>query len=157
MRKRPTVLLEILIALTLIILVLVPLIRQPIQLHIAEKERIKRIEANRITAWTYTEIREKFLKGEFRWEQIPALKIESKIYELPSVPLLVPPVANETITRKFTLETIEEKEHEGKISRLVAVHLKIGSLKSTYRLILEKKPISLNSKPSSAAKPPAAL
>ncbi len=139
MQKKPAVLLEILIALTLIILVLVPLIQQPTQFHRAEKERIQRIEANRIAAWTYTEIREKFLKGEFRWEQIPALSKKSKIYQLPSVPLLIPPVADKSVRRKFTLKTIREKEHEGKTSRLVAIEVEVDGHKATYRLIVEKK------------------
>jgi hypothetical protein len=143
MRKRPAVLLEILIAVTLIILVLVPLIRQAIQFHIAEKERILRIEADRIAAWTYTEIREKLLKGEFRWEQIPALSMWSKVYELPSVPLFMQPLANKIIHRKFTLRTLKEKEHEGKIIRLLAIHLEVGSCSATYRLIVEKKISSL--------------
>ena len=131
-------LLEILIAISLMILTLVPLVREPIHLHLAEKKRIETMEGNRIAAWTYSEIREQFLKGEFRWEQIPPLKSESKVFELPSVPLQVAPVANKTIKRTFTLKTLREKEYNGKISRLVAVRLKIGSSERTYRMIVYK-------------------
>jgi hypothetical protein len=146
MQKKPAVLLEILIALTLMILVLVPLIQKPMQFHKAEKERIQRIEASRIAAWTYSEIREKFMKGEFRWEEIPALTRESKIYELPSVPLLLPPVADKSVRRSFRLQTIREKEHEGKISRLIAIEIKVDGHRTTYRLIVEKKdPLFFNS------------
>ena len=126
MKKRATVLLEILIALTLVMVALVPLIRQPIQFQLAEKKQIQRIEADRIAAWTYSEIREQFLKGEFRWEEIPKFQEESKVYELDG-------------GRAFTLKTLEEKEHEGKISRLVGVHLRLKNAKATYRLIVEKQ------------------
>jgi hypothetical protein len=146
MQKKPAVLLEILIALTLMMLVLVPLIQKPMQFHRAEKERIRRIEANRIAAWTYSEIREKFLKGEFRWEEIPALSRVSKTYKLPPMPLLLPPVADKSIRRSFHLKTMREKEHEGKISRLVAIEIEIDGHIATYRLILEKKDsLSFNS------------
>lgn len=137
-------LLEILIALTLVMLALVPIVRQPLQFQIAEKKQMLRIEADRIAAWTYSEIREKFLKGGFRWEQIPILHGESKAVELSTIPLRLPPVANDTIERSFTMETIGEKEHEGKISRLVSIHLKLKSkqmktMDATYRLIVEKQ------------------
>lgn len=142
MQKRPTALLEILIALSLIILALAPLIRQPIQLQMAEKQRLLQIEANRIIAWTYSEIREKFLKGDFRWEQIPAFQEKSKVYELPLAPLSI--ATNQTIDRSFYLKTLEEKEHQGKISRLIAIHFQLKDrkkslLEATYRLIVEKQ------------------
>jgi hypothetical protein len=130
------VLLEILIAISLIVLSLIPLVREPIHLHMAEKLRFEKMEGNRIAAWTYTEIREKFLKGEFRWEQIPSLKAKSKVFDLPPVPLLVPPVADKIVTRTFQLKTLKEKEQDGRISRLIAIHLKVGPCERTYRLIV---------------------
>ncbi len=137
-RKRPTLLLEILIALTLIMLAMVPLVRQPIDLYRAKKKQLEQMEAIRICACTYSEIREKFLKGEFRWEEIPSFKTTSRNYELSSISLALPPLLDTELKRKFTLETIKEKEHEGKISRLVSVHITIGTKVSTYRLIVEK-------------------
>jgi len=136
MKKRPFALLEILIALSLIALCAVPLIRQPIKNHQGEMEQIKRVEGSRIATLTFVEIKEKFLKNEFRWAQIPALKIKTSPFSLPeaSTPLF-------PITRKYTLETLKEKhEKDGRIYRLLAIHLDIGGHPYTYRLTVYKDP-----------------
>jgi hypothetical protein len=138
MKKRPAALLEVLIALSLITICAIPLIRQPIANHQAEMAQIERIETGRIAACTFAEIREKFLKKEIRWKQIPELKSKSGAFALSDGSLQLP--ASRPIKRNFTLETLEEKqETDGRTFRLVAVHLNIGKNPFTYRLSLVKQ------------------
>lgn len=144
-KKRPMFLLEILIALTLVSLCIVPFIKQPLEMHKAEMKRLERVECDRIAAWTFTELKEKFLKKEFRWEQIPQLYERSVWINLPTVELRLPPIPCPSVSRKFYFSTLEEKqESDGKIHRLVAIHMQVkvgkNKRKFTYRLILTKHP-----------------
>jgi hypothetical protein len=94
--------------------------RQPILLFRSEVEQLEQIEADRIAAWTYTEIREMFLKNQFSWAQIPPLKGKSRRLQLPE--------ASNGISRGFTLKTLKEKQgKDGKILRLISIHIDIGS------------------------------
>jgi hypothetical protein len=137
-------LLEILIAMSLVSLCIAPLIKGPIDMHRAEMDHLKRIEESRVAAWTFTEIVEKLLKNEIRWELIPKLDVEGPNVSLSDVQLKLPPLPEESLlTRKFWLSTLEEKqEKDGRIHRLIAVHLEIGSKprKFTYRVIVTKLP-----------------
>ncbi len=140
LKKRPAALLEVLIALSLITLCAVPLIRQPIANHQAEMAQIERIETGRVAACTFAEIREKFLKKEIRWKQIPGLKAKSASFSLANASLQLPPLQTRPIKRSFTLETLEEKqEPDGRTYRLVAAHIYIGKNPFTYRLTLFKE------------------
>jgi hypothetical protein len=140
--KRPMLLLEILIAMSLVSLCIAPLIKGPLDMHRAEMSHLTRIEAGRIAAWTFTEIVEKILKNELRWEQLPKLGQESPAIILSDVPLKLPPLpAKSTLARKFTLATLKEKRvKDGPIHRLIAVHLEIGGREFTYRTIVTKLP-----------------
>lgn len=137
-QKKPAVLLEVIIALSLLVLVMTPLVRGPILFHRATIERIEKIEADRIAAWTFTEIREKLLNQEFRWEQLPPMKEKGKKFELPTVVLDIPSASSKSFQRNFSFTTLKEKEHEGKVSRLISVSIQIGAFKNTYELIVEK-------------------
>jgi hypothetical protein len=138
-RKRPFLLLEVLFAMTLLTLCIVPLMRQPMLLNRAELKQFKKIEWDRIAAWTFTEIREKLIKNEIAWSQIPSLKETSHSFPLPDVPYQLPSLATLSASRSFTLRTLKEKQDErGRTLRLVAVKITIGEkeLKRefTYRI-----------------------
>ncbi len=102
--------------------------RQPVLLHRAEVSLLERIECDRIAAWTYTEIREKFLKNQIPWSQIPTLKAKSKPISLPEVNFQVPSLFSRSVKRLYTLETLREKQDkEGQTIRLVTIHIEIGT------------------------------
>jgi hypothetical protein len=125
MKKRPALLLEVLLAMTLLAFCAVALIRQPLLLHRAELAQLERIEQDRIAAWSYTEIREKLLKGEIPWSKIPPLKTRSASFSLPDAPLDLLP---HPLKRTYTLETLREKQTAGgQITRLIAIHIEVGS------------------------------
>jgi hypothetical protein len=123
MKKRPVALLEVLIALSLVAICAVPLIRQPIANHQAEMAQIERIETGRIAACTFAEVREKFLKKEIRWKQIPNLKTKSAVFAMSDSTRQLPPLPEKPIKRSFTLETL---------------HLNVGKNPFTYRITVYK-------------------
>ena len=128
MKKRPSLLLEVLLAMSLLALCATALIRQPILFHRAEVEQLERVASDRIAAWTYTEICQKLIKGEFSWSQIPTVKGKSKKFTLPDTLFRVPSLFSRSATRSYFLETLREKQSEdGRITRLVSVHIQIGS------------------------------
>jgi len=144
MQKRSMFLLEILIAMTLVILCIVPLLKGPLQMHQKEMEHLTQIETGRIAAWTFTEIVEKFLKKELRWTTLPKLEEKGPTYNLPSASFKLPSLQTKELPRKFRLKTLEEKhEPNGTIHKLIAIRLKIAKKKFTYRIILTKGPSSL--------------
>lgn len=135
MKKRTVALLEVLIALTLIVLCAVPLMRQGVATHQAEMAQMERVEAGRIAAWSYAEIKEKFLNKEFRWAQIPILQGKSKTLSLSDAPLQLDPLPTRLVKREYTLRTLREKqEPDGRTYRLLAIQLAIGAHTFTYRL-----------------------
>lgn len=141
-KHHPMFLLEILIAMSLVTLCITPLIKGPMDMHRAEMGHLKRIEQSRIAAWTFTEIAEKLLKNELRWEQIPKLQEAGPKIVLSDVQLKLPPLPKKSIvTRKYTIKTLQEKqETNGRIHRLLAIKLKVGDRKFTYRVTVTKLP-----------------
>jgi len=141
-KQHPMFLLEILIAMSLVTLCITPLIKGPMDMHRAEMGHLKRIEQSRIAAWTFTEIAEKLLKNELRWEQLPKLKGTGPTIALSDVQLKLPPLPEKSILpRKYKIKTLKEKqETDGRIHRLLAIKLNVGDRKFTYRVTVTKLP-----------------
>ncbi len=137
-------LLEILIAMSLVTLCITPLIKGPMDMHRAEMGHLKRIEQSRIAAWTFTEIAEKLLKNELRWELLPKLKEIGPVIALSDVQLKLPPLPEKSIlTRKYQITTRKEKqETDGRIHRLLAIKIEVGDRQFTYPIIVTKVPVT---------------
>lgn len=140
-KKRPALLLEVLLAMTFLAMCMSELILRPIHFHRAAIKQLERIDCDRIAAWTFSEIKEKFLKNEISWSQIPTLQVESKPFSLPKTSLQIPQLSSHTVPRTFTLITTKEKvDQDGQIYRLVSVKIKIDGRKFTYQTTLIKPP-----------------
>ena len=139
-QKKPMLLLEILIAMSLVSLCIAPLIKSPLEMHRSEMSHLTRIESGRIAAWTFTEIVEKLLKNEIHWESLPKLGEFGPRITLSDVPLKLPPLPEKsTLSRKYSFKTLQEKRvADGPIHRLLAVRLEIGDREFTYRTIVTK-------------------
>src|SRR5579863_9040572 len=110
-RKRPMFLLEILIGMSLVTLCIAPLMKGPMDMHRAEMGHLKRIEQSRMAAWTFTEIVEKLLKNELRWELLPKLDETKSYAALTDIALKLPPLPEvPRLTRKYNIKTLEEKK-----------------------------------------------
>ena len=122
--KRPALLLELLIAMSLLAIGLVGLIKSPASLHRAQARAFEKAECERLAAWVFTELRETLT--QMSWTKIPPLNESSKRVELGD-------------KRSYVLTTLEEKRlPEGPTRRLVSVEFRIHSHKFTYRVIVEK-------------------
>lgn len=141
MRKQSFLLLEVLLAITIIALFAAPLIRYPIQYYRTEIDQLEKFEMQRLADWTFTEIKEKLLKEEIPWEQLPE-KGQSIVRSLPDETIRLPSLSSRTIHRSFTLKCKGEKTGiHGEIFRLYSVKVKLGSFKPfAYRILIQRIP-----------------
>jgi hypothetical protein len=124
MKKKPFLLLEILIALALVLLAAAPLIVQPIHLYKAELKLLEQTEGERLADWTFSEIKESLLKNEIPWEAIPSKRTTSSPFSLAPVTLQIPGIHPKSIERSFTLFCKAEKKGlQGETYRLLYVNL----------------------------------
>ncbi len=110
MKKRPFVLLEVLIALLLVTLCIVPLLRGPILQYRMEIRAIERLEKQRVADWTFTEIQEQLLKNEIAWNDLPVKNKTTRRWELPPAQIQIPGCAPQWVSRFVSLKCELEKE-----------------------------------------------
>lgn len=133
--KRSSLLLELIIAISLLVIGLVGLIKSPAYLHRAQARAFEKAECERLAAWTFTEIREQFAQGELAWSTLPPLEKTSQAIELPSFI-----INGRKINQRYFLTTLEQKQTvNGTIYRLIAVCIQQGKHKFTYRIAVEKR------------------
>lgn len=109
-RRRPFILLEILLALTLVSLCAVPLIVKPIVAYRFEMKALEEVEGERLADWTFSEIKEEMLKLKIPWEKLPALNETAGPFPLDPGSIQVPGRQPKKIKRSFTLYCKGEKE-----------------------------------------------
>ena len=73
-RRRPIVLLEVLLALALVILLVLPWVGTPAKLYRLEMEQLERLERQRTADWIVSEIKEALYNKEIPWENLPKEK-----------------------------------------------------------------------------------
>lgn len=137
--KRPALLLEVLIAISLFALCTVYFVGTPSRLHKKTLQQLERVEADRIASWTFTEIREMFAKGSIRWDDLPPLKQKTNSFSLPDATFQLPSLKTKALKRSYALKTLQQKENSnGKIYRLIAVWITVNGREFTYRFTAEK-------------------
>ena len=153
MKKRPFVLLEVLLALFLVIIALVPLVRQPLKLYRSEMIFLEEMERERLADWTFSEIREQFLKGEIPWKKLPAKGEKSDPFFLPKAAVHLPLSSPKEVGRSFTLRCIGEKKGtQGETYRSFNVSIEFQPIlnkkkkKYTFRLLVQKMGIGHETK-----------
>lgn len=127
MSKRPFVLLEVMIALTLVVLCAIPLILKPIRVYRSEMRFLEEGEGERLADWTFSEIKEQLLKNDLPWEKLPALNETTLPFPMSPSTISVPGRKPKRIERSFTLYGKGEKQGIGKeIYRMlyVKIHFK---------------------------------
>ncbi len=122
--KRPFALLEVLIALSLVLLCAIPLLVKPIHVYRYEMAALEEMEGERLADWTFSEIKEEMLKGKIPWEKIPKMGHETGPFPLEPGAIQVPGRELKRIERSFTLKGHGEKKGaSGQIYRMIYVHL----------------------------------
>lgn len=153
-KKQPFLLLEILIAILLASLCVIPLIQSPIQSYRAEMRLLEEMEGERLAEWSFSEVKDKLLKNEIPWEKLPSLTEKTAPIGLPPITLQIPGSKPKKIERSFVLRCGKKGEKEGlkgEVYRLMHVDIsfepKLTQRKSkkdkgdySYRLMVRKLP-----------------
>lgn len=140
MKKNSFLLLEVLIAFSLLTLCLIPLILHPLKAYRLETEHIWKVEKERIADWTFSEIEEKLLKKQIPWESLPKLKEKSPSFSLPSIEVTLGPFAKKRFPRKFFFTTSAEKERiRGNPIKLLRIYIEIEEEIFEFRLLVTRQ------------------
>ncbi len=143
--KRPFILLEILLALTLVSLCAIPLIVKPIAAYRFEMKALEEVEGERLADWTFSEIKEEMLQLKIPWEKLPALSETAGPFPLNPGSIQVPGRQPKKIKRSFTLYCKGEKEGmAGQTYRMLYIKIEFNPVLSkkkktyTYRLPVQR-------------------
>lgn len=123
MKKRTFVLLEILIAFFLISLCAIPLVTGPLKLYKMQTKQLINMEKERLADWTFSEIKEQFLKNEIPWSKIPPKGEMSPSISLSPAKILIPNSEPREVTRRFVLKTTGEGETTKHLVRQLRVFI----------------------------------
>ncbi|MBI3508250.1 MAG: hypothetical protein HY069_01255 [Chlamydiia bacterium] len=122
MQKRSFLLLEILIALSLIGICIVPLVSRPLELLQAENKILWEMEGERLADWTYSEIQIQLFKNAIPWEKLPTKEKKKVDFSLPDIIANIPG-KERRIKRHFTLEYDLGRDVEAQSYRLFKVQI----------------------------------
>lgn len=136
--------LEVLIAFLLVMICLVPLVREPLHHYRTEISSLERLETQRIADWTFTEIQEQLLKNEIPWESLPSLHESTPRKSLPAVQIQIPGSPPKEIPRFVSLYCKGEKEGlKGELYKLLYVRVYFSDnpkevSSARFRLMVQK-------------------
>ena len=125
-KKRSFLLIEVLIAVLLVSICLIPLIRTPINSYRSEIEWLEEMEKERLAEWAFAEVKEKLLKNEIPWEKIPLPGAEAQPFELPQAQIQIPGCQPKSVNISCVLSCGKQKEKigfNGEIYRMLTVSL----------------------------------
>ena len=112
-KKQPFLLLEILVAIFIVCLCLIPLIQNPIQSYRAEIDLLEEMEKERLADLTFVEIKEMLLKNAIPWEKLPLPDHKTGPFSLPPAQLHIPGQPPKSLERSFTLHCWKPDEKVG--------------------------------------------
>jgi hypothetical protein len=146
-QKKNFLLIEILVAITLIALCSFTLMENPIRFFSHEIKTLEKIEFERIADLSFLEIKERLYKNEISWDMASTQK-KAKIETLKDFDLKIGSFEKK-ITRSYQVWTRREKESfKGDIYRalLVYIYLDSKSFKEVYKYRVFAQKISLDAK-----------
>ncbi len=134
MKKRSFVLLEILIALSLVILCIVPLVKQPLQLYKNQMHHLEKMELERLANWTFVEIKEALYQNAIAWDDLPAKNITTEPFPLPAATIELPGCKPKTVKRSFFLKGRGEGPGSGNSQiRQLGVYITLNENRYEFR------------------------
>lgn len=134
MKKKPFLLIEVLIALFLVTLVAIPLLTKPIFMYRSEMSALEEMERERLATESFVEIQETLLNNRIPWEKLPKEGEESS-FRLPSRFISLPESEPKLIERSFALQCHKGKEKEGQNNELY----RLLTVKISFSPPLKKK------------------
>lgn len=94
---------EVLIALSIVTLCIIPLVSQPLRIIKRELAKLELMEKERLADRSFSEVKEMFLKGEILWEMVPDLYQTTGPFFLSNAKIDFLEHKEKSIRRKFTL------------------------------------------------------
>ncbi len=127
MRKRSFILLEILIACSLLALCAAPLMSRPVFLYRSQMKALQNLELERLADLSFAEVKEMLLKNQIPWKKLPTEKKPKAEYPLPAIDLQIPHCEPSPMERKaiFTLQK-EKLGIKGDLFLLLDVEIWFG-------------------------------
>jgi hypothetical protein len=139
MKKKPFLLIEVLIALSLVTLCIGPLVRQPLKMYQIEVGKLESLEKERIADWAFTEVKERLLKNEIPWEKLPHKYQFSDSFPLPEKTLDLPGRPLKKMKCSFYLEGTGEKTGKNRADcRQFKVMVSLDNSTYEFRLPVKK-------------------
>lgn len=150
-KKRYSLLLEILLACTLLTLCAAPLIRKPMELYKRELQVLKDVEKERLADLSFTEVKLQLLKHEIPWKQLPTKETKKSVLPLSPALLQIPCHEAALMERRAIFRHMKEKlSTTGDIVRLLEIeiefepfhkpHTKRTTPRYRYQVIVKKSP-----------------
>lgn len=143
---------EILIAILLVSICLIPLVQSPILSYRAEMRLLEEMEGERLAEITFSEVKDKLLNTQIPWEKLPGLDSKTPVFSLPSLSIEIPGAKQKKIERSFVLRCNKKGEKtspNGEIYRMLHVDISFtpkltqkkkakGYSDYSYRLMVRK-------------------
>ena len=138
-RRRPYLLLELLISISLLALCAIPLLSAyPRQIG-SNISSIRHVQKERLARLLFTEVVEMLERQKIPWSQVPPLKEVGKKVSLGERQLSLPKGEPLRVKTSYSFATLREKaETGGKIHRLVAVRVLVDDAEFRFRVILSR-------------------
>lgn len=139
MKQRQFILIEVVIAFLLALSCLTPFITRSVSLYRGEMAHLEKMEKERLADWTFTEIKEMFLKNEIPWQNIPELRKKSLPILLRPTDIQIPGNQSKTVQRSFLIETKGKKTGKNEREfRNLYIHIFLDEEKYIFRLPVQK-------------------
>lgn len=137
--KKPFLLVEVLIAFTLVTLCVVPLIHFPLKMLKKENEQLELMEEERLADLVFSEIKELFLKGDIPDGKLPLLNQTTGPFSLQDLSYELPGCKEKKIPCHYTLYGKGKKEGPGgEDFRMIYVKIFLNNHEYAYRLPVQK-------------------
>lgn len=126
MKKRPSLLLEILLACALLTAAAGPLMRKPIQLYQQQMNALKEVEKQRLADLAFAEIKVALATHRIPWKKLPSKTAKQIVYRLPPANMNIPYCEAKPIQRRVLLKLRQEKINiRGEIVRLLDIEVQL--------------------------------
>ena len=133
MKKRPFILIEILIACAILGTSAVFLMSKSVMFYRAEMASFAKIEKQRLADLAFAEVKVLLLRNEITWKKLPA-PTEIKKYRLSPVEILSKPTE-----RRVLFKCRKEKTGlRGEVYRLLEIEIQLEKEKYVYKTIIRK-------------------
>lgn len=145
-KKRNILLLEILLALSIVSLCAIPIVRQPILFFRSQIHSLRNMEYERIADLSFLEIKSQLYRNEIIWDKIPKTKKNSLLQPLPPYILEIAGLASQEIERNYYLWwNVEKKGPNNTLYRLIHISIQIAPPQQkkrmkqfSYRVLVQK-------------------